>query len=376
MNRKLSGVLGALGLLLGWLAPAKATILFAGTEDFSFLCDSGATCGTTTTGGGTNFRSAYSRSAFNVSGSGATNDPPTNRFTTIGNLGSATFTATQEIWLHFIYTQTSNGTDANAQLIRFKDDAGNAAIIARGTGSAGQIKFSSRTSGGVFTDLVTCSATTYPSSTPLQQIDIDIKLAASGFIHAYANGVDYCDFVGDTTNGDASTKWNNVTLAGAKSTDTSYYSEVIVATTNTNGMGYLSSYANAAGNQTQFTGTNACTTILNNNPVNDASFAATATNSQTEQCATYNTLPSGVFTVEAVIIKARALRGAAGPQNFQFDPRVGGTDYPGTNVNPTTSFANYSSILATNPATSAAWTTSDVSGSAPNLNLSGVFSQP
>lgn len=361
--KTIASALLALAFVAG--VPARAAVLYAGSEDIDFTC-TGA-CTVVTSGGGTNYRTAWVREAYSVSGSGATSDPPTNRFAT------AVFASTQEIWLHFQYNQGSSATDSNAQVIRLTDDAGNAAIIVRGTGSTGQVKISSRTSGGVFTDLATCTASTFPSGS-LQQIDLHAKLAVSGQLDLYAGGVSICTFTGDTTNGDGSTLWTKASVAGLKSTDTSYYSEVIVEDASTLSKNYLALYPNASGNQTQWTGANPCTTILNATAVNDATFVSTSTNSQTEQCATYNTIPSGIYSVDAVQMSARAQRGASGPQHFDFVTRTASTDFYSSDQAPTTSFTNFQNYLqATNPNTSAAWLTSDLTAAGFNI---GLFSKP
>jgi len=105
----------------------------------------------------------------------------------------------------------------NTQFVRFIDDAGNAAIILRGTGSAGQFRVESRTSGGSFTTLVTCSSVI---DNALTQVDIFLDFSASGSVVVYKNSASACTYSGDTTNGDGATTITRVELGG---TSTSFF---------------------------------------------------------------------------------------------------------------------------------------------------------
>lgn len=347
----------AFALLLA--APASATLLYAGTEDIDFSC--AGTCTVVTSGGGTNYRSDWVREALSLVGSAA--GPPTNA------IGTPDFTASGTAWVHFQYNANGIGTTSDGQLLRFIDSAGNAAIIIRGTGTDQQVKISSRTAGGAFTDLGTCTAGSLPLGT-LQQVDVKLTLAVAGEVTLYSGGTQFCTFSGDTTNGDGSTTIIRAEISHLANGATAYFSEVVVADADTRDKNYLAMYPTASGNQVQWTGANPCTTILNATAFADGTFVSSATNNQIEQCTVHNTIPTGAFNVDAVVMSARALRGTTGPQHFQFVTRTGGANYNSSDQAPTTSFGNFNNYLqATNPGTSNPWTISDITAAGFNIGL-------
>jgi len=158
---------------------AGQTLLFSGGEDVDFTCVNGTCTVYTAT---TSYRAGWARASYGAAAT--TTDPPGNRFAT------PTFTANAEIWIHAQYCNldgacnTNTTSTSNAQLLRVFTTNGNPSLIVRGTGTAGQLKISSRTSGGTFTDLVTCTAA---FNAPLTQLDLHINYAASGSVTLYKN---------------------------------------------------------------------------------------------------------------------------------------------------------------------------------------------
>lgn len=359
MRRNLFAAIVA--LLLGSF-PAGATILFAGGEDVDFVCT--GTCSNSTSA--STFRSSFARGSYGSVASAS--DPPSNRFST------ATFTASTSIWVH---AQACVGaglcstasTTSGDQWLRVMDSGGNATLLLRGTGTANQVKISSRTSGGVFTDLVTCSSAI--SDSALSQIDLFIDYGASGSVTLFKDSVQVCTYSGDVTNGDGSTTLQAVEFAGVGVGATGYWSEVVVSTTDTRAMALYRLTPNGAGNAVSWGGSNPCTAIVNNNPFNDGSFATSSASDQLLQCTTTNTIPAGTWAVNAVVMSARLRRGTSGPQTFNYSTRTGGSDFTnGVDLSLTTSFANYSNyIQATNPNTTSAWTTSDLTAVGFNIGL-------
>jgi hypothetical protein len=94
----------------------------------------------------------------------------------------------------------------------------------------------------------------------------------------------------------------------------------------------------------------------------DATFNSATTTGLKCQMTQGATIPSGTWSVLAIAQDIRALVGASGPQTVNASVRVSSTDYAGTNISPTSGFTNFNYIWATNPNTSAAWTTSDITG--------------
>jgi len=241
----LSASIVVLGLIFE-SANASATLLYAGGEDADFVCNGGGTCIVDTTAG--RYRSGWARAAYRVI-SLTVVDPPVNRFAT------STFTASSSLWIHAQYcnmvaTCVDTTTTSGAQLLRVMDSAGNPTLIVRGTGNPGQLKISSRTSAGVFTDLVTCSSAVNAS---LTQLDLFVNYGTSGEVALYNNSAEVCRFAGDVTNGDGATTLNGVEFAAARAysfignSAWGYWSEVIIATTDTRGMSRFT--ANTVGRQ-------------------------------------------------------------------------------------------------------------------------------
>ena len=356
--------LGLLLLLVPFLAStgASATLLYAGGEDADFICATSGVCSADTHSG--LYRSGWAREAYIARAT--TNDPPTNRFATMP------FTASSTLWVHAQYCSDDFGscsvrTANNAQLMRFMDGAGNPTLVIRGTGTDGQVAIYSRTSGGTFTSLVTCTAAL---SGTLAQLDVYVNYGASGEITFYNNSVEICDYTGDVTNGDGSSTIDQVELSGASTFDGSSgaWSEVIVATTDTRAMSRFSAYTVGDGNTTGFSGTNICSSIWNATAFNDASFGYSDTSGVSQECTVHGTLPAGAYSVVALVMNARALVGGSGPQHFDFLTRTGGTDYASSDYAPTASFSNIGNyIQTTNPATSSAWSVSDFAASGFNV---------
>lgn len=361
MKKFLASALGA--LLAALPGAALATILFAGGEDVDFNC--GGTCTTSTTAG--HFRSDWARSALFLNDNSLA-DPPTNRIIT------SNFAGQGSIWVHGQYINIINGagnasTGTNSQLLRVMATDGNPAVVIRGTGTGGQVKISTRSTAGVFVDLVTCG-TDFPSAI-LDKFDFFLNYSASGEATIYKNGTSVCTYSGDVTT-DGRTQVQAVELYSAVygTSDGGKWSEVIVATTDTRGKNLLRLTPNGAGNAVQWDGTNPCTDILDNDPYNDASVASTPTNDELLQCTVTNTIPAGSWRVDAVSMSTRMLRGATGPQNFQFVTRTGGTDYFSSDQAPSTSFSNFRSyIQETNPGTATTWSTSDLTAVGFNIGL-------
>lgn len=345
---------GPMLLLLALLAGtshASATLLFAGGEDVDFTCFSGGSCITTTNS--LTIRSGWARASYGVSATST--DPPSNYFST------AIFTANSTIWVHAQLcanpvTACSSGTTANAQMLRIVDNVGNPALIIRGTGTAGQVKISSRTSSGTFTDIATCTVG-FPTSS-IAQMDFFINYGTSGQVTLYANSMQICNFSGNVTNGDGATTLQQVQFAGTSGS--TYWSEVIVATTDTRAMARYTASTAGNGNTTGFSGTNICSAIWNVTSFNDSNFGYSGSNSVLQECTVNSSIAPGVYSVLGLVMSARALVGSTGPQHFDFLTRTANTDYASGDFAPTTSFSNITNYIQTvNPSTSNPWAVSD-----------------
>lgn len=350
-SRWLLPILLILTLAVG--SKAQAQLLFAGGEDIDFLCNSSSSCSVTTSGA-PYYRTNWAREGYFVNGD--TNDPPTNRFAT------PTFTANSTVWVHAQYCTAYYGscitaTSDNSQMLRVLDSSGNPTLVVRGTGTAQQLKISSRTSAGVLSDLVTCSSALNAS---LTQLDLYINYGTSGEVALYNNGVKVCDFTGNVTNGDGATTLNQAEFSSPSSGNSSVWSEVIIATTDTRAMARFTANTVNNGNTTGFSETNICSTIWNAATFNDTNYGYSGTNNVLHECTINNAIPAGSYNVVGLVMSARALVGSSGPLHFDFLTRTNSADYASSDFAPMTSFSNITNYIQTvNPATSNPWAVSD-----------------
>ncbi|MBN9488401.1 MAG: hypothetical protein J0H44_14295 [Alphaproteobacteria bacterium] len=354
--RSLLPILTLVGFIVG--TEADAQLLYAGGEDIDFLCNSGGGC-VSSLGGA--FRTGWARTAYMVAGSST--DPATNRFAT------PTFSPNSALWIHaqFCNTATNNlangcgsvgvGTTANAQMLRILDSSGNPTLIVRGTGNPQQVKISSRTAAGVFTDLVTCSSAFNLS---LTQLDLYINYGTSGEVTLYNNSAQVCDYTGNVTNGDGATTLNQVEFGGLISVGYGAWSEVIIAGSDTRAMARFTANTVGNGNTTGFSGTNVCSAIWSAVSFNDTSYGFSGSTNVLHECTINSSIPAGSYNVLALVMSARALVGSSGPLHLDFVTRIGGTDYTSSDFAPTTSFSNIANYIQTvNPASSSPWIVSD-----------------
>lgn len=342
-------------------APASATLLYSGGEDVDFVCSGACFVGTAS------YRTGWARQAYGMVG--VSSDPPTNRFAT------PAFTASATLWVHgqFCVLSGNNSsacgnasTSSGYHMLRIYDSAGNPTLVVQGTGTSGQVRISSRTSGGAFTTLVTCSSA---MTTSLSQLDLYVSYGTSGQVTLYSNGVQVCDYSGDVTNGDGATTLNMAEFASPTNT-WGMWSEIIIATTDTRAMSRLTANTVANGNTTGFSGTNICSAIWNAASYNDANYGYSGSTNVIHECTVNNSIPAGAYNVIGLVMSTRALVGASGPLHFNFVTRTGGTDYTSSDYAPTTSFSNISNYIQTvNPATSNPWAISDFQAAGFNIGL-------
>ncbi len=376
MKSFVKGLLFGAVLSLAAAMSANATILFTGAEDIDFNCTgSVGTIGSSSCTQDTNtgrFRTAFARSGLTPANNTSAADPPANLWK------SPNFTATTHIWTHFWFLQDQAANTSNNQIFIWYASDGNPAVILRGTGSTTQIKVSTRSTTGTLTDLVTCSAG-FGTQSSLAQYDIDLNYAVAGGITIYKNSASLCTFSGDMTT-NSRTQLQAIALGPYTSNAGAalVYSEVIVADADTRGMSLVTMLPGGAGNATAWTGTNGCTSIINNNPQNTASFISSSTSNQLEQCTvkfgnSNTSFPTGSWAVDVVATTFSGLRGTTGPQHIEHNLRTGGVDSNSADVNVTTSFGNYQNYWTVNPNGSTTWAQSDLTAAGFNI---GVKSTP
>jgi len=135
-------------------------------------------------------------------------------------------------------------------------------------------------------------------------------------------------------------------------------SEVIVSDSDTRAFSLFTLAPTGAGATSAWTGTYAS---VNPVPNNDSNSVYTNTASVTEQF-TLTSLPTGVFSIQAVKVTARAeLTAGSTPTNLSVGVYSHTTLAAGTSVAQTTAWQENESLLAVNPVTSAAWTQAEIS---------------
>lgn len=352
-------VAALLSAMLLAASSASATTLFAGGEDIDFTMVGGST-GVTTTAG--YFASGYAREAIGIGGSA---DPA-------GNYAlSKTFTASSTIWVHARLTEWSgvNTDAANYDVLRVLSPDGYARIEVHVSSTLGKYTVSTVNQAGTITDLVTMSSACFGGNT--HTLDLYINYGVSGEVTLYCDGTSYADYTGNVTTNSA-TQLNQLMLVGPGAyccgqTIGTYWSEVIVATTDTRNL-RLATLAPSSNGNTDNWDTGGVSNV-NETTDNTSTVNASGTAGQIQEYSV-TALPSGSFQVQDVWLNMKAQVDTSGPQHIQGMVRAGSTDYTSGNLSPPQgSWGWISTDWTTNPNTGVAWTTSDLSAVGFNLGF-------
>ena len=218
------------------------------------------------------------------------------------------------------------------------------------------------------TDLVSMSSACFINS--LHSLDLYINYGTSGEVTLYCNGVSVADYVGNVAT-DSATQLNQVMFSTEYSGaggGVTYWSEFIVATTNTRGMRLVTMAPVANGNADTFdTGG-----VSNVNEVTNTigTVNASGTASEIQEYTVSPTFPTGSWNVTDVWVNALAQVDTTGPQHLQAMVRTGSTDYTSSNLSPPQSVWGTVGIdWTTNPNTGVAWTTTDLSAAGFNIGF-------
>lgn len=325
------------------------TVIFAGGEDTSFIV--GGSTSIRTSGGG--FRAAFARLSFNT-GAAPTSWPLTNYIAT------PAFSGMSSLWCHGRYSSVNagnNNTTTNAILMALSDSSSVGRILVRATGSAGQLKISTRNAAGTIVDLVTSPLNAMPSAASGAPIPVDlfVNYGTSGQIALYVNGAVVADTgVGVNVTTDSATSLTQLWLGGMYTTSGEDWSEVLIQDNSTLGCSVQTLAPVAAGNTQSWLPN----TVGNINPttINDTNFVAATTSNSLSEWTVSTSLPTGNYSITAVVQEARVSVGTSGPQHFEWLVRTSdGSDNVTGSIAATTGFLNYRNIWATNPHTGAAW---------------------
>lgn len=325
-------------------------LYFVGGEDIDFTTIGGPTIETTSF-----YRTAFARCSLHIA-SNAQFFLAHNAMNGGTGLSSWWFTA-----------RVSAQSNAGGPLVAFNDTSDRNRLYLNVNSSSNLLLFK-KTIAGVATQLATGTValnTTLPAAP--QKLDIQVSsYGAAGTVNVYIDGVLALTFTGDITT-DAATVLNGFVLGASLSR--AYWSEVIVADTDTRSMSLATLAPVANGNADTFDvgGVSNVSEVVND----DATVNASGTNGQIQQY-TVEALPSGTFGVVAVAVSARAECGLTGPVHLELGVRTGSSDFWSSNFNLTTAMAGYQNIWTTNPDTTANWTTADLANAGFNIGLKSV----
>lgn len=334
------------------------TLLAVGGQDTSFtIVDGGVSSGG---GAGGAYRTNFSNCVITVNVGQTAADPPTSY------ISLPPFTPNSTLWVHGQFgTNTSGNSNAlNVHAMRVLDGSGVPRIVIRGTGTAGQMKISTRNAGGSFVDLTLTTSKLIPSvlNGPVA-FDLYINYSILGQVTLYANGAIVLDTgsnVNVTTDGATSLAQCQFGTFTNQSGATAGWSEIITQTTVTLGMALWTLPPTGAGNTQAWTPN----TLANVNKltIDDTTSVATASVDElSEWTVSAGTLPTGVWNIIAVVQEARVECGTTGPQSFGWIVRTeDGTDHLSGDVPLITTFQNYSNIWLTNPFTGGNWAAGDL----------------
>jgi hypothetical protein len=209
------------------------------------------------------------------------------------------------------------------------------------------------------------------SSNTTYKVEIYIKIDdTAGRVVMKLNGVTVLDFTGDTKPG-TDTTFDSFLLGKSvpgfpiANSGYSYFDNVVVDDTEWPGDTKIAGvFPTGAGNSAQWTpSAGANWDCVEEVPPSDADYITTNTVGQKDTYAASD-LPADASAVKCVQFAARAQKeGAATPQNLAFVIRTGGADYEGSVVAlPTGLSEHVRDIWVNNPATSQAFTPSEVNG--------------
>ena len=355
-------------LALLWM-PSQAhaysgTILFAGGEDSDF----------TAVGAGVSFNtgaiygSGFSRGAlecYPAAGCG---------MSSTGNAGyflSPQFTASTTLWIHANFDAASE--TGTPDILRVLDGSGLPRLALRSAastngGTGGLLKVSTINSSNTYTDLVTMSGTCNFYNN-WHKLDFYINYGTSGEVTVYCDGIQEADYTGNvTTNG--VTQLSQIALGsdGGWNYTISYWSEIIVGTSDTRRLRLVTAAPVSNGNTHSFD-TGAASNV-NETTLNTATVDASGTSGEIQEYTWSNTLPSGSWTIVDFRVAGLAQVDTSGPQHLQAMVRTQSTDYASSNLAPPQGSWGYiSNDWLTNPNTGVAWTTSDLTATGFNLGF-------
>jgi hypothetical protein len=335
------------------------TFYLVGGEDSEFS-SSGTTSVTTTS---TFYRSTYARCALVSSQTGTT--PTTNGWWGSWSAMSTFYVAARVYLAPF----TVGGFTSVQNVILFRDGIVNRLMVR--SSASNQWVLSKQDASGTVTVLQTSSDTI--STLASQRIDIYVNYGTSGTFQMYVGGSLVLNYSGDlTTNSATALSGVGFNCPNNQSgTGNAYWSEIIVADSDTRGWSLATLPVNASGNTQAWSGAN---TDINESTLNDSTAISTTSASQVSEWTVSPASTIGSTTgIISVHVSARAAKGGSGPANLQAMVRTGSTDYTSSNLSSiSTVLGCLQSAWLTNPNTGVAWTGSDLTAAGFNIGVKSI----
>lgn len=352
-----------LGALSTMSVPAYPDILFAGGEDIDFIPpvdDSIQVVGFGDCSGGIFCRPGWARHGINA-GEKIFSTP-------VWSAPSSNF------WHRWTLAVGPLAQSLDNEVISWNSPDGVKRLVLR-SNDFGEMKLSTRTAAGVYTDLAVSSGW-MPTSSVSYKMTAHVVYAVAGSFTLYQDGVSILSYTGDLTT-DGAIELNQSSM-GNQGVWFMSWSEMIVATTDARSMGLWTVAPDSSGALLQWSGpASPCSTSnLGATSFNDSTFWDTDVTGLLELCAVNTPVPSGgPYAVDAVVKSARMVATASSPQSVRFIDRIGGVNYAGVDlaIPVTAEGESVRSIQSLSPATGLGWTTGDFTAAGYNF---GVESRP
>jgi hypothetical protein len=328
-----------------------STFYFVGGEDHDFTKSGPCTVDTATTAAR---RIGYARCSLKIASTAAS------------DAWSATLSAQQSsFWLtaRAYFNLVSRNF---AEVVSLLDSGGNRRVVLKlDSASNNKWQLIKRNAAQTTTVLLTSSASV-PSGV-LSKIDVFVNFAAAGSLQLYVDGTLVLSYSGDLTT-DSVTSLAGFALGHTD--NTSYWSEVICADTDTRGLSLATLAPSANGNS--FTFDSGSVSSINETTLDDATLISSGTAGQLAQFTVGSSGITGNPAVKAVCVTARAAKGGSGPQNAKMSVRTGGADYLSGSLALPASLGRIQGVFTTNPGTSAPWAPTELTAAGFNVGIQSV----
>lgn len=275
----------------------------------------------------------------------------------VSYMETAQFAAATECWTHALLYHNSGSATLTTYPLVWVDGSGVDSV---------RLKHVSGTSNTLALEYWNGAAWTAAGSAVAVQVNLDTQAidfrilcnTASGNLSLYVAGTERINASVDLSGITSIRKFRALgDTAGGFNFDLRL-SQVIIADEPTIGWRLATLYPSGTGADTAWTG---AYTSIDETVYSDADFINSGSAAQVSTFALTGPAMTG-YSVRAVVVTARARRGASGPQNIRMALRSSGTTYPsGSDIALGLGYAPVQAVWETDPATSSAWVNTAIS---------------